>query len=334
LVDDASEDPDRDGLTNLEEYNLGRHPQNAEPAKPELSSPPKDETGASLTPELQTEAFSDRDVGDTHAETEWQISTVEGDFTESSLVLRATCDSHLTSLTVPEYILRVNSSYYWRAKFHDDRGAASRWSLVSSFTTIDALASDDPDQDGVPEAQEITDDTVDLDDDGTPDMDQSMTANMKCANTVIGDGQVAVKQGTNVASIDSLMSIDPATIAYTRGRPDEMPLGIICFKLTVDNPGDIAEVTVYLSEPAPSNVKWYKYDPVNGWQDYSAHATFSGDRKSVVLELKDGDYGDADGVANGIIVDPSGPGTASVTPAPPPPSGGGGGGCFIGVATF
>jgi len=53
-----------------------------------------------------------------------------------------------------------------------------------------------------------------------------------------------------------------------------------------------------------------------------------------VLELKDGDYGDADGVANRIVVDPSGPGTASVTPAPPPPSGGGGGGCFIGVATF
>ena len=89
-----------------------------------------------------------------------------------------------------------------------------------------------------------------------------------------------------------------------------------------------------LIEPAPSNVNWYKYDPVNGWQDYSAHATFSGDRKSVVLELKDGDYGDADGVANGLIVDPSGPGIASVTPAPPPPSGGGGGGCFIGVATF
>jgi len=56
--------------------------------------------------------------------------------------------------------------------------------------------------------------------------------------------------------------------------------------------------------------------------------------KSVTLELKDGDYGDADGITNGIIVDPSGAGTASVTPAPPPPSGGGGGGCFIGVATF
>ena len=53
-----------------------------------------------------------------------------------------------------------------------------------------------------------------------------------------------------------------------------------------------------------------------------------------MLELKDGDYSDADGVANGIIVDPSGPGTVSVTAAPPPPSDGGGGGCFIGEVSF
>ena len=174
--------------------------------------------------------------------------------------------------------------------------------------------------------------TVDLDGYGIPDKDQP--DDIKCANTVVGDAQVAVKQETNVASIDSLMSIDPATIADTQNKPDEMPLGLISFKLAVDNPGDIAQVTVYLSEPAATDAKWYKYDTVNGWQDYSAHATFSGDRNSVVLELKDGDYGDVDGVANGIIVDPSGPGTASVTAAPPPPSGGGGGGCFIWVVTF
>ena len=55
--------------------------------------------------------------------------------------------------------------------------------------------------------------------------------------------------------------------------------------------------------------------------------------KSVTLELKDGDYGDADGIANRIIVDPSGPGTATA-PAQPNGSDGGGGGCFIGVAAF
>jgi len=63
------------------------------------------------------------------------------------------------------------------------------------------------------------------------------------------------------------------------------------------------------------------------------HATFSGDRKSVVLELKDGEYGDADGGANGSIVDPSGPGIA-MPPAQPSSNEGAGGGCFIGVAAF
>jgi len=329
LVDDASEDPDRDGLTNLEEYNLGRHPQNAEPDKPVLSLPSDGAGRVSLTPELETGAFSDRD-GDAHAETTWQMSTDEANFSEH-LVLDARCDTHLTSLTVPEFILNVDTTYYWQVRFHDDRNAASEWSEVSSFTTIDALASDDPDQDGVPDEQEIADPDVDLDEDGNSDMTQG---DLKCVNTVIGDGQIAVKQETNVTSVDALMSIDPATITDTHNKPDEMPLGIICFKLTVDNPGDMAQVTLYLSEPAPSSAHWYKYDPVNGWQDYSAHATFSGDRRSVVLELKNGDYGDADGVANSIVVDPSGPGTSSVAPAPPPPSGGGGGGCFIGVATF
>jgi len=84
---------------------------------------------------------------------------------------------------------------------------------------------------------------------------------------------------------------------------------------------------------APSDAKWYKYDPVNGWQDYSAYATFSADRESVTLKLQDGGFGDADGVANRIVVDPSGPGIAAA-PAPPSGNDGGGGGCFIGVADF
>jgi len=94
---------------------------------------------------------------------------------------------------------------------------------------------------------------------------------------------------------------------------------------------------VYLSEPTPSGATWYIYDSINGWQDYSDYATFDVDRKLVTLQLKDGDYGDADGTANGIIVDPSGPCTGLTSPEPAPtPSGGGGGGggCFIATAAF
>jgi hypothetical protein len=325
----TTDDPDGDDLTNLEEYNLGRHPNNWEPDTPVLSSPEDGAIDVALTPELTIKEFEDHD-GDVHAATDWQISTDNVNFLDN-LVLDIRCDKHLTSLTVPEFILTVSdvvSPYYWRARFHDDRDAKSEWSEVSSFTTIDVLASDDTNQNGVPDEQEITDDTVDLDEDGTADI---LQGDMKCANTVVGDAQVAVKQGTNVTSVDSINSIDPATIADTENKPDGMPLGLICFKLTVDNPGDIAQVTVYLSEPAPSGAKWYKHDPVNGWQDYSADATFSGDRRSVTLELQDGDYGDCDGAANGYIVDPSGPGVVAAPP-PPPAGGGGGGGCFISSA--
>ena len=38
--------------------------------------------------------------------------------------------------------------------------------------------------------------------------------------------------------------------------------------------------------------------------DYSDYAEFSPNRKVVYLTLKDGGFGDADGIENGIIVDP------------------------------
>jgi hypothetical protein len=75
---------------------------------------------------------------------------------------------------------------------------------------------------------------------------------------------------------------------------------------------------------------------VNGWQDYSDHAIFSEDRKSVTLEFKDGGFGDADGTANGIIIDPSGLGTVYSSSAvnTSTEGGAGGGGCFIATAAY
>lgn len=116
-----------------------------------------------------------------------------------------------------------------------------------------------------------------------------------------------------------------------------MPLGVISFKLRVLNPGDSAEVTVYLSEAAPDGAQWYKYDSVNGWQAHQLTilSVFSSDRKSVTLLLENGDYGDADGVQNCIIVDPGGIGltysSSSGDDGGDSGAGGGsgGGGCFI-----
>ena len=64
-------------------------------------------------------------------------------------------------------------------------------------------------------------------------------------------------------------------------------------------------VTIHLSRAALEKGVLYKYDAVNDqWMDYSDYAEFSPNHKEVYLTLKDGGFGDVDGIENGIIVDP------------------------------
>jgi hypothetical protein len=95
-------------------------------------------------------------------------------------------------------------------------------------------------------------------------------------------------------------------------------------------------VTIYLPAPVAEGAKWYKYDTTRGWQDYTAlgYATFA-DSRTVMVQLKDGAYGDADLTENGIIVDPGGPGVAvsgTVVLEGSDADTRAAGGCFIGAA--
>ena len=158
---------------------------------------------------------------------------------------------------------------------------------------------------------------------------------IKWVSAAIADKQIGISGKANVTNIDSISSVDPENISDTANKPDSLPFGLISFELKVEIPGDTAEVVIYFSEALEKNVRWHKYDLINGWQDYSPQATFSPDRRSVTLKLKDGDYGDSDGTANGIIVDPGGPGlTLSSSPNSDSKSGGSGGGCFIATAAY
>ena len=91
-------------------------------------------------------------------------------------------------------------------------------------------------------------------------------------------------------------------------------------------------MTIYLSDPAPEDYSWYKYNDSTGWIDFSDNAVFSDDRSQITITITDGGPGDDDQSANGEIVDPSGLGFMS-TPSYSVSSGGGdfggGGGCFI-----
>jgi hypothetical protein len=113
-------------------------------------------------------------------------------------------------------------------------------------------------------------------------------------------------------SIQSETPADTNLLFSAQDGPNFLAFGLIHFKLLVKEPGDEVLVTIYLSKAAYDDGIWYKYDPVNAeWFDYSEFTSFSADRKTVELILTDGGFGDADGIANGVIVDPLALRTAS-----------------------
>ena len=121
LIDDAAGDPDGDGVSNIDEYNLETEPNknegNFEPYPPFLIAPDDQET-VSLTPLLETDEFYDPNVNDFHGQTQWKIIRVEDEF----IVFDVTSSSSLTALKVPKLILEEDTDYSWQVKFVDNQG--------------------------------------------------------------------------------------------------------------------------------------------------------------------------------------------------------------------
>jgi hypothetical protein len=229
-------------------------------------------------------------------------------------------------------VLDGDTTYVWRVRFIDNHGAASEWSEAGMFLTD--VNRQDRDGNGIPDHQEV-DASVDLDEDGTPDIDQDDIKSVNVENGAVQIG-ISIRDSEMVQSITAIESENPENLkgdTGAEGKPESMPFGLLNFKLIVDQPGDEAVVTIYFSKPAPLNAVWYKYDPVNKiWQDYSEYIEFSDDRKSIYLTLIDGGFGDADGIENGVIIDPLGLGV----PAPTASSGGSNSSsaCFITTANY
>ena len=303
LVNDAAGDPDGDGATNFEEFEDGTGPNfyedHSAPDAPVILTP-QDNAIVPLTLELRTDEFYDPDIDDVHAGSQWQIFRASDNF----CVLDVTSSASLTSLKVPKLILEEDTDYIWKVRFINSRGTGSNWSDAGFFTTD--FINDDQNGNGIPDIQEVAAD-LDLDNDGIADSEQN---DIKCVTSSGQDVQigVSIKESENAASIMA-MEIEDAgeanKITKSKGKPSSIQFGLINFKILVDFPGDETVVTIYLSKPAFDKGKLYKYDSINAeWVDYSDYAEFSRNRKEIYLTLKDGGFGDADGVENGIIVDP------------------------------
>ncbi|MBU1162056.1 MAG: hypothetical protein KKF96_05820 [Proteobacteria bacterium] len=304
-------------------------PSNQPPNTPIIISPEIGQTDVEVPLEITTAAFSDPN-NDDHIQSQWQISE-QSNF--STRVVDITSDNYLTTFSVPHMVLKPNHKYYVRVRFFDVYFASSNWSGTIEFTT--AYFFVDLNGNGISDADEV-DDGVDFNLDGIPDNFQLQI--IKCIKAFDGSVSFGIeKASSSVEEIESLEVIDPDTISDTVNRPSDLIFGLFAYRLRVNTPGDTATIRIYFSGEVFASDIFYKYDTINGWYDYSEHTTFNDDRQSVTLELKDGGYGDSDGLANGVIVDPGGlaSGGSTYTGGSASTGGsGGGGGCFIATAAF
>jgi chitinase len=338
--DSPADDPQDDAAppqTSDPGNDVSPDPGHTNPGRPVLLPvTPHSGDRVSLTPMLEIEPYF-QGASNTHRQTIFQISTSDDHSVanfESFLVFERAFTQHRTRFQVPALILDPDEDYYWRVRFLDSANGASQWSDWSSFTTIDHEMADIVD--GIPTNQRV--DPLDPDQwlvlDGV-ELQAEIDAGLQGVNTADAfNPQLAVRQIDGKGSVVAVRALHGADLPDDN-RPEHLT-GVISFKLHLAEGESTALVRVYFSQPAPSNAKWYKYDPDQGWHVYP-YATFSADRRSVILELEDGGTGDMDGVRNGVIVDPSGIGystqnTVPVDYTPPVASGTGGGGCFMDIS--
>jgi hypothetical protein len=126
------------------------------------------------------------------------------------------------------------------------------------------------------------------------------------------ESQVVSATNTGMVYFDS----DPSTLTNLRNIAEESllqankpnyiyPHGFFSFDIKGLIPGQEAIVTVTLPYEAPVGTKWVKY--VNGSWSTMDIGSNDGD-KVITFKVTDGGAGDADGIKNGVIVEPGGPG--------------------------
>lgn len=120
-------------------------------------------------------------------------------------------------------------------------------------------------------------------------------------------------------------SILPAAASSSLPEDFEFPDGFTSFVIGGVDVGGTVLVNINQPGGVTENSVYFKYDATNGWYRHGFNVVSA---TEIQIALTDGGFGDADGLTNGLIVDPGGLG--STPPTTPINVSGGGGGCVIG----
>jgi len=83
---------------------------------------------------LESSAFSDPTLDDTHVASQWQVTYVPGDYSNPAFD-SGRDTSNLTQITIPPDTLTYAITYYWRVRYQDSHGDWSSYSSPTSCTT-------------------------------------------------------------------------------------------------------------------------------------------------------------------------------------------------------
>jgi alpha-L-fucosidase 2 len=105
---------------------------NLPPNAPTNVAPPSGSVGQSPTLALRTSPFSDPNVTNSQAATQWLIYRAD-----NSLLFDSGSDSNdLTNLSAPPGLLDFGSTYSWQARYRDSQGLWSAYSTSTAFSTV------------------------------------------------------------------------------------------------------------------------------------------------------------------------------------------------------
>jgi alpha-tubulin suppressor-like RCC1 family protein len=124
----------------------------------------------------------------------------------------------------------------------------------------------------------------------------SVTVNGETLTATVAEGQTVTIESADPAQLPAA----PAGLRFPYGALDIEIAGVV--------PGGTTQVTLVLPGPVDVVRKFIdgSWDPFT--HDGTTGAALSQDGRTITLDLLDGGRGDADGIANGVIVDPFAPG--------------------------